>query len=328
MARAETARREGVEQGDNGRAPASSPADLPRSSWWETIKRTVSEFRKDGLTDWAAALTYYAILSIFPALIVLLSVLGLIGDSATQPLLDNLQAVAPGPAQEIFTGAIRDLQSSQGAAGLLLVVGLLGALWAASGYIGAFTKAANVVWDVEEGRPAWQTIPLRVGLTLLLLLLTGLTSIGVVLSGGLADQVGNLLGVGDSAVMVWNLAKWPVIVLLVSLMFSILYYATPNVRQPGFRWVTPGGLLAVVLWIASSLAFAFYLSNFGSYNKTYGTLGGVIAFMVWLWITNIVVLLGAELNAEIERTRQIEAGQNRGREPFLPPRRAAKTDER
>jgi membrane protein len=302
------------------REPVGSPSGLRRSSWKEILVRTVREFREDDLTDWAAALTYYAILAIFPALVVLVSVLGLIGDSATQPLLDNLKTVAPGPAKEIFTNAVRDLQRSQGAAGVLFVVGLLGALWSAAAYIGAFTKAANRIWDVEEGRPVYKTIPLRIGITVVLLTLTVITSTAVVISGGLADQVGNLIGIGDTAVTVWNIAKWPVIVLLVSLLFSILYYATPNVRQPGFRWVTPGGIVAVVLWIAASAAFALYVANFGSYNKTYGTLGGVIAFMVWLWITNIVLLLGAELNAEIERERQIEAGQNPGKEPFLPPR--------
>jgi membrane protein len=300
--------------------PAESPTDLRRSSWKGVLKRTVREFRDDSLTDWAAALTYYAILSIFPALIVLISILGLVGDSATQPLLDNLNAVAPGPAKDIFTGSIHDLQRSQGAAGLLFVIGLVGALWSASGYIGAFTKAANIIWDVEEGRPVWKTVPLRIGVTVVLLVLVVLSSVAVVVSGGLADQIGNLLGIGDTAVAVWNIAKWPVVVLLVSLMFSILYYATPNVRQPGFRWVTPGGVVAVILWILASLAFALYLANFSSYNKTYGTLGGVIAFMVWLWVTNIVVLLGAELDAELERGRQIEVGQHPDKEPFLPPR--------
>ena len=293
---------------------------MGRSSWIGVLKRTVREFREDSLTDWAAALTYYAILSIFPALIVLVSVLGLLGKSATQPLLDNLNTVAPGPAKDIVTSSIHDLQRSQGAAGLLFVVGLAGALWSASGYIGAFTKAANIIWDVEEGRPVWKTVPLRIGVTVILLVLVVLSSVAVVVSGGLADQVGNLLGLGDTAVTVWNIAKWPVVVLIVSLMFSILYYATPNVRQPGFRWVTPGGVVAVLLWIIASLAFALYLANFSSYNKTYGTLGGVIVFMVWLWVTNIVVLLGAELDAELERGRQIEAGQHPGKEPFLPPR--------
>ena len=332
MAQARTAPRDtfgdreaaGPDTRDREAEAADSPIELERSSWKGVARRTVREFREDSLTDWAAALTYYAILSIFPALIVLVSLLGLIGAAATDPLLENLRAVAPGPAQEIFTNAIEGLQRSQGAAGVLLVVGLAAALWSASSYIGAFTKAANRIWDVEEGRPVWKTIPLRLAVTVVLLVLIVLSCIGVVVSGGLAEEVGGLLGLGDTAVTAWEIAKWPVIVLIVSLMFSILYYATPNVRQPGFRWVTPGGLLAVVLWILASAAFAFYIANFGSYNKTYGTLGGVIAFMVWLWITNIVVLLGAELNAEIERGRQIEAGQSPGREPFLPPREEAK----
>ena len=304
-----------------GGSEPDSPTEVGGRGWWPILKQTVSEFREDNLTDWAAALTYYAILSIFPALLVLVSVLGLIGNSVTQPLIDNLKSVAPGPAQDIFTNAIRNLQKSQGAAGILFVVGLLGALWSASGYIGAFTKAANVIWDVEEGRPVWRTLPLRLAVTALMLVLTAISAIAVVLSGGLASAVGNLVGVGDTAVTVWNIAKWPVIVLIVSLMMSVLYYATPNVRQPGFRWVTPGGLLAVVLWIIVSAAFALYVSNFSSYNKTYGSLGGVIAFLVWLWITNIVILLGAELNAELERHRQIQGGMRpTDKEPFLPPR--------
>src|SRR6476659_5272138 len=303
------------------RPEPDSPSDVRRRGWWQVLKKTVAEFREDNLTDWAAALTYYAILSIFPALLVLVSLLGLIGNSVTQPLMDNLKSVAPGPAQDIFTNAIRNLQKSQGAAGVLFVVGLAAALWSASGYIGAFTKAANAIWDVEEGRPVWKTIPLKLFVTALMLVLTAVSAIAVVLSGGLAGAVGNLVGVGDTAVTVWNIAKWPVIVLVVSLMMSILYYATPNVRQPGFRWVTPGGLMAVVLWIIASAAFALYVSNFSSYNKTYGSLGGVIAFLVWLWITNIVILLGAELNAELERRRQIEAGMRpTDKDPFLPPR--------
>jgi membrane protein len=316
-----TASSEKAASGDQGREEAAGPP--PESlwgRWWQVLKRTVREFREDDLTDRAAALTYYAILSIFPALMVLVSILGLIGDSATDPLVENLDALAPGPAQEIFTNAIRGLEESRGAAGILFVVGLALALWSASGYIGAFTKAANSIWDVEEGRPVWKTIPLRLAITVVMLLLTVLVSIGVVVSGGLAEEAGSLLGVGDAALTAWDIAKWPVIVLLVSLMFSILYYATPNVRQPAFRLITAGGLLAVVVWILASAGFAFYVANFGSYNETYGALGGVIAFMVWLWITNIAVLLGAELNAELERERQIQAGQSPGREPFLPPR--------
>lgn len=311
---------------DSERAP-DSPTDLNARSWKKVLKRTFDEFRDDGLTDWAAALTYYAILAIFPALIVLVSVLGLIGDSATQPLIDNVEALAPGPARDIVLDAIRNLQRSQGAAGVLFIVGILAAFYSASGYIGAFTKAANVIWDVEEGRPFYKTIPLRLAVTLLMMVLIVLSIFGIVVSGGIAESLGDTVGVGDTAVTAWGYAKWPVIILMVSLMFSVLYYATPNVKQPGFRWVTPGGLLAVLVWILASAAFAFYVSNFGSYNKTYGALGGAITFLVWLWITNIAVLLGAELNAEIERGRQIEGGMRpEDKEPFLEPREAADED--
>jgi membrane protein len=303
-----------------GRAGTETPTDLPAPAWGAVLKRTVSEFKEDNLTDWAAALTYYGILSLFPALLVLLSILGLIGTSATQPLLDNLAAVAPGPAQEILTSAIENLQKSQGAAGILFVVGLAGAIWSASGYVGAFTRASNAIYDVGEGRPIWKTLPLRVVLTVVLVVLLVVCAVAVVVTGGLADKVGELLGVGDTLVTVWDIAKWPVLVVLVSLMFAILYWAAPNVRQPSFHWISPGGILAVILWIIASAGFAFYVASFGSYNKTYGALGGVIIFLIWLWISNIAVLLGAEFNAELQRGKQIEAGHPEDREPFLEPR--------
>jgi membrane protein len=287
------------------------------------LKRTFTEFREDNLTDWAAALTYYGVLAIFPALIVLVSVLGLIGESATQPLIDNLGSVAPGPAQEIFTSAIRNIQGNQGTAGVAFVIGLAVAIWSASGYIAAFMRASNAIYDMEEGRPIWKTLPVRVGLTVLLMLMTAVSAVAVTVSGGLAQEVGNVIGVGDTAVDVWNIAKWPVLLLLVSLMFAVLYWAAPNVKQPGFRWITPGGLLAVLGWVIASLAFAFYVSNFGSYNKTYGALAGPIVFLVWLWISNLVILLGAEFNAELERGRAIEAGMRPAdKEPFVEPRQA------
>ncbi len=303
-----------------------SPTDLNPGSWVSVLKRTVREFQEDGLTDWAAALTYYSVLSIFPALIVLVSALGLIGDSATQPLIDNLEKVAPGPAQEIFTDAIRNLQSSQGSAGLLFVVGLAVAIWSASGYVGAFMRASNAIYDVEEGRPIWKTLPVRLGLTIVLLVLVAVSAVAVVLTGGLAEQVGDVIGLGSTAVAVWDIAKWPVLLVVVSLLFALLYWAAPNVKQPGFRWISPGGLLAVVLWVIASAGFAFYVSNFGSYNKTYGALGGVIVFLVWLWISNIAVLLGAEFNAELERGRAIEAGQPPEQEPFMEPRDTRKLE--
>ena len=297
------------------------PTDLPKESWTAVLKRTIREFKEDNLTDWAAALTYYGVLSIFPALIALISVLGLIGDSATQPLIDNLGAVAPGPAKEIFTSAVENLQKSEGAAGLLFIVGLAGALWSASSYVAAFMRASNAIYDVEEGRPIWKTAPVRLGVTIVLLLLLAISATAVALTGGLAEQVGKLIGIGDTAVTVWDIAKWPVLLLIVSFMFAILYWAAPNVKHPKFRWVSPGGVLAVIVWIVASAAFAFYVANFGSYNKTYGALGGVIVFLVWLWISNIAVLLGAELNAELERGRAIEGGlEPEDREPFVEPR--------
>ena len=232
------------------------------------LKRTFKEFKEDNLTDWAAALTYYGVLSIFPLLLVLVSLLGLFGQSATQPLIDNVGKLAPGPAKDIVTSAIQNLQKSQGAAGVLLIVGLVGALWSASGYIAAFMRACNAIWDVEEGRPIWKTIPLRLSVTLLTVVLLAVMALAVVLTGPLAEQVGNVVGLGGTAVTIWDIAKWPVLILIVSFLFAFLYWAAPNVRHPKFRWVSPGGLVAVLLWIAASAAFAFYVANFGSYNKT------------------------------------------------------------
>ena len=304
------------------------PTELGGRGWWHALKRSAKEFKEDNLTDWAAALTYYGVLAIFPALIVLVSILGLVGESATQPLIDNLGAVAPGPAKEIFTNAIENLQGDRGAAGVLFIVGILGALWSASGYVAAFMRASNAIYDMPEGRPIWKTLPVRVGLTVVLLALLSITTIAVVLTGGLAQRVGDVIGLGDTAVTVWNIAKWPVLLLVVSFMFALLYWAAPNVKQPGFRWVSPGGILAVVGWLIASAAFAFYVGNFGSYNKTYGALGGVVVFLVWLWISNIVILLGAEFNAELERERAIERGMRpEDKEPFAEPRDTRKMDE-
>jgi membrane protein len=301
-----------------GTSRIESPTKLPRRSWWEVLKRTVAEFKDDNLTDLAAALTYYGILAIFPALLVIVSILGLVGQSATQPLIDNLATVAPGPAQEIFTNAIRNLQSSQGAAGVLFVVGLAAALWSASGYVAAFMRASNAIYDVEEGRPIYKTLPVRVGLTFVLLVLLAISAIGVVVTGGLAEKIGDLVGVGEAAVDVWGIAKWPVLLLIVSFMFALLYWAAPNVKSSGFRWISPGGLLAVLGWVIASAGFAFYVANFGSYNKTYGALGGVIIFLIWLWLSNIMVLLGAEFNAELERGRAIESGMRPAdKEPYV-----------
>jgi len=303
---------------------AEKPGKLPRSAWVGVLRRTFAEFSADELTDWAAALTYYGILAIFPALIALVSILGLIGTSATKPLLDNLGSFSPGPAHQILANALNGLTQSRSGAGILFVVGLAGALWSASGYIGAFIRASNRIWDVEEGRPIWRILPLRLFVTVLILLLLAASAFAVVVTGPLADRVGKLIGIGGAAVTAWDIAKWPVLILVVSFMFSLLYYATPNVRHPGFRWIAPGGVFAVVAWMVVSAAFGLYVANFSSYNKTYGSLGAIIIFLIWLWLSNVAILLGAELNAEIARGRQIEAGQAADREPFLPPRREPK----
>lgn len=326
MARFRRSKKE-QEAPENHTDPPESPTDLKARSLFGVLKRTGKEFSEDNISDWAAALTYYGVLSIFPALIVLVSILGLIGESATQPLIDNLGSVAPGPAQDIFRSAIENLQGSQGAAGVFFIIGILGAIWAASGYIAAFMRASNAIYDMPEGRPIWKTLPVRVGLTVLLIVLTVISAVAVTLTGGLATEAGNLIGLGDTAVTVWNIAKWPVLLLLVSFMFAVLYWAAPNVKQPGFRWISPGGILAVIGWVIASAAFAFYVANFGSYNKTYGALAGPIVFLVWLWISNIMILLGAEFNAELERSRAIEAGMRpEDKEPFVEPRDTRKLE--
>jgi len=308
-------------EGDEGSDPTpETPTDLNKPAWSGVLKRTIREFKEDELVDRAAALTYYGVLAIFPAILALVSILGLVGQSATQPLIDNLGKVAPGPAKDIFTTAVQNLQKSKGSGGILFIVGIATALWSASGYVAAFMRASNAIYEIEEGRPIWKKAPVRVGVTVVLVVLLALSAVMVVVTGGLARQAGKLLGIGSTAVTVWDIAKWPVLLLVISLMFAILYWASPNVKQPGFRWISPGGMLAVVVWIIASAAFAFYVANFASYNKTYGALGGVIIFLVWLWLSNIAVLLGAEFNAELERGRQMAGGHPADKEPFLEPR--------
>jgi membrane protein len=299
---------------------SDGPTKLPKGAWWSALRRTVKEFIADDMLDWAAALTYYSVLSIFPGIIVLMALVGLLGQSATQPLIENVQQLAPGGASDTIVDVIKELQGSSSFAGPVAIIGLLTALWAASGYIGGFIRASNTIYEVEEGRPIWKTLPLRLVLTLAMVILLALTALGVVLTGSIADRVGHLLGLGSTGVLVWNIAKWPVLAILVSLAIALLYWASPNVRHPGLRWLTPGGLLAIVLWVAASLGFAFYVANFASYNKVYGSLASVVVFLIWLWISNLAILLGAEFDAELSRERQIEEGHPAEEEPFLEPR--------
>ncbi|GAB3942959.1 YihY/virulence factor BrkB family protein [Micromonospora vulcania] len=299
-------------------AGPDSPTDLSGAGWVAALRRTVSEFQDDSLTDWAAALTYYGVLSIFPGLLVLISLLGLLGDSATQGVQDTVnQAVPNDSVQKIIEDAINQARDSGGLASVAAIIGLLAAFWSASGYIGAFMRASNSIYDVPEGRPIWKTVPIRAGVTALIGVLLLASAVIVVFTGRLAEAAGDVIGVGATAVTVWDIAKWPVLLLLVILMFAILYWASPNARHGGFRWVSPGGVLAMVIWLVISGLFAFYVSNFGSYNKTYGALAGVIIFLVWLWLSNIAILLGAEFDAELERGRAIAAGHPVDDEPYV-----------
>ncbi len=287
-----------------------------RPSWARALLRTLREYRVDQLGDRAAALTYYGVLSVFPALLVLVSLVGLAGQGTAQTLIDNLGQAAPGSVRQVVSTAIVSLQSSQNTAGVLAVIGLAAALWSASGYIAAFMRASNVIYDVPEGRPIWTTLPVRVGVTVLMTVLIAASAIGVVLTGGLARRVGSVFGLSDVTVTVWDIAKWPVLLLIVSFMIALLYWASPNVKQ-GFRWITPGGVLAIVLWVIASGAFAVYVANFSSYNKVYGSVASVIVFLIWLWISNLAILLGAEFNAELDRGRAIVAGRPASEEPYV-----------
>ncbi|MEV4200656.1 YihY/virulence factor BrkB family protein [Micromonospora globbae] len=295
-----------------------SPAQIPGPGWMATLRRTVREFQEDKLTDWAAALTYYGVLSIFPGLLVLVSILGLLGPETTETVKNTVtQAIPEGNIQGILERAIDQAKQSGGLASLAAVLGLLAAFWSASGYIAAFMRASNAIYDVPEGRPIWKTLPIRVGVTAVIGVMLLVSAVIVVFTGRLAEAAGNAIGLGSTAVTVWNIAKWPVLLILVSLMFAILYWASPNARHGGFRWVSPGGVLAVVIWLVVSGLFALYVTNFGSYNKTYGTLAGVIIFLIWLWLTNIAILLGAEFDAELERGRAISAGHPADKEPYV-----------
>jgi membrane protein len=302
------------------------PADLGRTGWMQILKRSVQQFKHDDVTDRAAALTYFGVLAIFPAALVLVSIVGLLGPSAVQSLLDNLGKTTPGGVSTFLHDVVHQVQGGSGAASIGAIVGILVALWSASGYVAAFMRASNAIYDVDEGRPIWRTIPVRVGTTLAVVVMLIASAAIVVVTGSVAGRVGSALGIGDAAVTAWDWAKWPVLLIIVSLMFSLLYWACPNVRPGGFRWITPGGVLAVVVWLVASGLFGGYVSFSGSYNKTYGTLATVIVFLVWLWISNIALLLGLEVNAEAERERVLRAGMPADVEPYVELRDTRKLD--
>jgi membrane protein len=289
----------------------------------EILKRTVREFKEDNLSDWAAALTYYGLLSLFPALIAMVSLIGIFGDprTTTQSLTEIITEIGPDSAAETFSGPIESIVESRGTAGVAFALGLGVAVWSASGYVGAFMRASNVIYETAEGRPFWKLRPLQIAVTLAMIVLMALLAVGLVLTGPIVEAIASPVGLSDTAVDVWNVAKWPAMAAIFLLMVAVLYYASPNVKLRGFRWVTPGSLVAIVVWVLASAAFALYVSNFGSYDKTYGTLGGLVALLVWFWITNLAILFGHQLNAELERGLEIEEGTPRAeREIQLEPR--------
>ncbi|MFF3491782.1 YihY/virulence factor BrkB family protein [Streptomyces sp. NPDC002795] len=303
-----------------GHEEPRDPTDLPARSWWAVLRRTGKESLDDDLPDRAAALTYYGVLSLFPALLVLVSLLGVAGERATQGVLDNLRHLTPGPVRDLLNDAVGQLQDRGGSSGVIATVSLLTAVWTASSYIAAFIRTANAVYDTEEGRPLWKLTPLRLALTVTLMVLLAASATIVVFTGPLAKRAGDWLGAGDAALMTWNIAKWPVLLALMVLMVALLFWRAPNVRGPGFRWLSPGSILAVLLWLLASGGFALYVAGFGSYNKTYGTLAGAIIFLVWLWLSNLALLLGLEFDAELARQRAISAGRPEGEEPYVEPR--------
>ncbi len=304
---------------DSGKV--DSPSDLTRRSWLFVARKTVREFSEDQCTDLAAALTYYAVLAVFPAAIALTSLLGLVGQGTNS--VETLLGIVGDLGGASMVDSIRDplieISRSQ-AAGLAFVLGLAGALWSASGYVGGFSRAMNRIYEIREGRPVWKLRPLMLLLTLVLVVLAAVVLLALVVTGPVADSVGSALGVGSTLLLVWNIAKWPVIAVAVVVMVALLYYATPNVRQPKFRWVSVGAVLAILTWALVSAAFGFYVANFSSYDKTYGALGGVIAFLLWVWLTNVALLFGAELDAELERGRELQSGIPAERVIQLPPR--------
>ena len=268
-----------------------------------TLKRTFSEFQEENLSDWAAALTYYGLLSLFPAMIALVSIIGLVGDpeTTTKKVTEVITDIGPESAAETFAGPIESIASSRGTAGFAFILGLAVALWSASGYVGAFIRASNVIYDTEESRPFWKLRPLQIAITLTMVLMVALLALGLVLTGPIVDAIADTAGIGSTGVTLWNVLKWPVMVAVFVTMISLLYYTSPDAELRGFRWVTPGSIVAILVWALASAAFALYVANFGSYDKTYGTLGGLIALLIWLWISNLAILFGHQLNSRLEQ---------------------------
>jgi len=321
--RDEARERNGHENVDPVRADYAPEGAESKASLGATLKRTLTEFQEDNLSDWAAALTYYGLLSLFPALIAMVSLLGIFGDpqTTTSKLTEIITEIGPESGAETFEGPIKSITENQSAAGFAFVFGLAAALWSASGYVGAFTRASNIIYETPEGRPFWKLRPLQIAVTLAMIIMMALLAVGLVLTGPVVEAVANPIGLSSTAVDVWNIAKWPVMAAIFILMVDVLYYTTPNVKLRGFKWVTPGAILSIVVWAIASALFAFYVSNFSSYDKTYGTLAGLVVLLLWFWITNLAILFGHQMNAERERSEEIKEGHPRAeKEIQLEPR--------
>ncbi|RXZ51569.1 YihY/virulence factor BrkB family protein [Agromyces binzhouensis] len=298
----------------------SSPFQITRRAWRYLARRVFREFIDDECLDTAAALTFWGTLSVFPGLLAVTSLLALIGQGgAIREILGLAQQVAPGPVLEVVEEPLRAFAGSR-AATIGFLTGLVIALWSASGYVAAFTRAMNRILEIEEGRPFWKLRPFQLLITVGAILLVTIVAVILVVSGPVADAVGEALGVGATLRMVWDVAKWPLLGAVVVMVVALLYYATPNARQPRFRWISLGALIAIVLMLVASGGFALYVANFSNYDRTYGSLAGIVVFLLWLWITNAALLLGAEFNAELERTRQLQAGIPAEERLRMPPR--------
>jgi membrane protein len=297
-------------------------------TWKYVARKTWREFNKDSCTDLAAALTYYGVLALFPAIIALVSLIGIFGQGpdAVTKLLDMLRDLGAGTATESIEPTVTSLSQASDAATFALIAGLATALWSSSAYVAAFGRSMNRIYGVGEGRPFWKLRPLQLLVTFFLVVMAALVALSLVLTGEAAEVVGDAVGLGDTAVLVWDIAKWPVMLAVVTGIVATLYYATPNVKQPSFKWISPGAAFAILVWLVASAGFGFYASQFGNYNKTYGTLAGVIVFLLWLWLTNVALLFGAELDSELERSRELEAGLEAETELQLPLRDTRNTE--
>jgi membrane protein len=310
-----------------GRRDYKPEGEASKTGLWPTLKRTLTEFQEDNLSDWAAALTYYGLLSLFPALIAMVSLIGIFGDpkTTTQKLTEIITEIGPSSAAETFEGPIKSIVENRSAAGFAFVFGLAAALWSASAYVGAFTRASNVIYETPEGRPFWKLRPLQIAVTLAMIVMMALLAVGLVLTGPVVSAIADPVGLSGTVVDVWNIAKWPVMAAIFILMVDVLYYTTPNVKLRGFKWVTPGAIVAIVVWAIASALFALYIANFSSYDKTYGTLAGLVALLLWFWITNLAILFGHQMNAERERSAEIDEGHPRAeKEIQLEPREEPK----